>query len=187
MEPVVFETSRLIALRRYVASDAQEALAIYGDAEVVRHIGNQVVPDVDAMRARIAMLHEKYARYGAALVGPFPVREKSSGALVGTALLKYLPAADASGQLHDTPDLEVGWHLARLAWGQGYASELGRELLRLGFAHHACSVLHAVVEPGNPRSMSVARRIGMRHVGQTARYYGLTLEHFELERPAQLT
>jgi [ribosomal protein S5]-alanine N-acetyltransferase len=184
MEPLVFETPRLIALRRFVVADASEALAMYSDAEVVRYIGNQRVPDVDTMRERITLWRDKYARYGEAMVGPFPVREKSSGALVGTALLKYLPAADESGQLRDTPDLEIGWHFARSAWGQGYASETGRALLMLGFQHHDCSLLHAVVEPANPRSMAVARRIGMRHTGQTARYYGLTLEHFELERAA---
>lgn len=182
MEPAVFETPRLVALRRYAVSDAEEALRLYGDAEVVRHIGNQLVPDLDTMRERIALWRDKYARYGDATVGPFPVREKSGGALVGTALLKYLPAVDANGQQHDTSDLEVGWHLARAAWGQGYATELGRALLELGFAHHRCDLLHAVVEPGNTRSMAVARRIGMQHVGQTGRYYGLVLEHFERER-----
>ena len=183
MEPVLFETPRLVVMRRYCLADAQDALALYGDAEVVRYIGNQRVPDLDAMRERIATWRDKYGRDGDAVMGAFPARDRSSGALVGAGLLKYLPAADENGQLHDTPDLEIGWHLARSAWGHGYATELGHALLRLGFEHHACSVLHAVVEPANPRSMAVARRIGMHHVGQTGRYYGLTLEHFQFERP----
>jgi ribosomal-protein-alanine N-acetyltransferase len=184
MEPLVFETSRLIALRHFTLADAGEALALYGDGEAVRYIGNVRVPDLDTMRERITLWLDKYARYGEQMVGPFPVREKSTGAFVGTAILKYLPAADEGGRLHDTSDIEIGWHLARSAWGQGYASELGRALLELGFAHHACNTLHAVVEPPNARSQAVARRIGMRHLGQTARYYGLTLEHFEFDRAA---
>jgi [ribosomal protein S5]-alanine N-acetyltransferase len=182
MEPVVFDTPRLIAYRRFALADAEEALTQYGDADVVRYIGNQRVPDLDTMRERIQLWRDKYDRFGERLLAPFPVREKDSGQLVGTALIKYLPAVFADGLMHDTSDIEIGWHLSRTAWGKGYASELGRALLALGFRHHDCDVLHAVVEPPNHRSMAVAKRIGMEHVGQTTRYYGLTLEHFTYAR-----
>lgn len=179
----VFETERLFALRRWLPEHAPAALTLYGDPEVVRYIGGLLVPDLEAMRARIQVLADKYARYGDLLVGGFPVAEKATGDLVGTALLKFLPAKDASGALVDTADLEIGWHLARRAWGRGYATEMGRALLALGFAHHRTDVLHAVVEPPNARSMAVARRIGMEHVGRTDRWYGLEMEHFVARRP----
>lgn len=107
---IAFETERLVARRRWSSDDAEGALELYGDPEVVRFIGNQ---------------------------------------LIG---------------------------------GKGYASEMGRALLALGFHEHPADVLHAVVEPPNEPSMAVARRIGMEHVGRTARYYGLELEHLVARR-----
>ena len=38
----------------------------------------------------------------------------------------------------------------------------------------------ALVDPDNDRSQAVCRRLGMTHLGQTDRYYGLALELFEL-------
>jgi RimJ/RimL family protein N-acetyltransferase len=40
----------------------------------------------------------------------------------------------------------------------------------------------ALVDPDNVRSLAVCRRLGMTHLGQTDRYYGLALELFVLER-----
>ena len=40
----------------------------------------------------------------------------------------------------------------------------------------------ALVDPDNARSHAVCRRLGMTHVGQTEKYYGLLLELFELAR-----
>ena len=38
----------------------------------------------------------------------------------------------------------------------------------------------AVVYPDNAKSIAVCRRLGMTHLGQTDRYYGVTLELFRL-------
>ncbi len=55
-------------------------------------------------------------------------------------------------------------------------------LLSIGFDQLVVDRIHAVVDPRNPRSMAVAERIGMKHVGRTDRYYGLPLEHFVVLR-----
>jgi RimJ/RimL family protein N-acetyltransferase len=43
----------------------------------------------------------------------------------------------------------------------------------------------AVVRPGNTRAAATARRNGMSWVGETDKYYGLTLQVYRL-RPADL-
>jgi RimJ/RimL family protein N-acetyltransferase len=83
---------------------------------------------------------------------------------VGTAIHKPVDEKPAA-------PIEIGWHLARRAWGRGYATEAGRALLvhghqRLGERH-----LIALIEPANDRSIAVARRIGMIDAGRTRAFY----------------
>lgn len=76
-------------------------------------------------------------------------------------------------QLPPTSDqIEIGWHLARRVWGNGYASEAARVVLQYGFTDLSLERIFAVIKPGNIRSAAVARRIGMQLIERTNRYYG---------------
>jgi [ribosomal protein S5]-alanine N-acetyltransferase len=174
---VVFETERLLARPWRVDEDAEGAFEMYGDPEVVRYIGGELLADVATQRQRLAMLLERNASWGGGY-GSWPLIEKPSGELVGTALLKPLPASGTGRQ--PSQDIEIGWHLVRRHWGRGFASEAGKALLCYGFEVLGLDRLHAVVDPDNARSLAVARRIGLRHTGKTTLYYDQELEHFEL-------
>jgi RimJ/RimL family protein N-acetyltransferase len=174
MNDFIFETERLFT-RPWALDDAETAFTIYGDPEVMRYLGGNPKADVDETRKMIEEVLERVARMPAGM-GSFPLIERESGEQVGTALIKPLP--DADKQLTD--DIEIGWHLARRHWGKGFATEMGRALLRYGFTELDIELLHAVVEPPNEPSQKVARRIGMKPVGRTHDYYGLELEHFVL-------
>jgi RimJ/RimL family protein N-acetyltransferase len=58
--------------------------------------------------------------------------------------------------------VEIGWRLAREAWGAGYATDGAREALRAGFETLALDEIVAFVHPENERSLAVCRRLGMR-------------------------
>ena len=177
--PSAIATTRLI-LRDYTPADAAEALVINADEEVMRYLGGVQHRTVDEIREFLECVAAKYARYRERGLphGAWAVRERDGGALVGTALLKPLP--DAAGA--DTDAIEVGWHLARAAWGKGYATEFGKALLERGFSQLDVQELHAVVDPGNVRSEAVAKRLGFTHRGLVDAWYGKTFEHFTLER-----
>ncbi len=197
MDTPLFETERLLA-RRWRLDDAEAALAIYSDPEVVRYIGSQVEASVLTQRATLAAIIAQQDQHGGRL-GSWPLIVKPSAApppapaqqppqapgagdnLIGTILLKPLP--DQTGAL--SPDIEIGWHLARRAWGQGFATEAGRACLRYGFERLGLEVIHAVVLPPNEASKAVARRLGMTYRGKTDRYYrGATLDYFTIRAPA---
>src|SRR5438552_331988 len=115
---VIFETPRLV-VRQYMASDAEQAFAMYSDPEVMRFLGvggRKPVATVDAMRQglidRIIPRYQQTPQFGM-----WAAQLKETGQIVGSILLK-----DLDGQ----PEIEVGWHLARHAWGNGYATEGGR-------------------------------------------------------------
>ena len=60
---------------------------------------------------------------------------------------------------HFTPAVEVGWRLARDAWGHGYATEGGAASLAWGFLGLAEIV--SFTAPANARSRAVMERLGM--------------------------
>lgn len=174
---IIFETNRLVA-REWSTEIAEQAIKIYGDAEVTRFIGGIVVKDLDEMRARIGEIKEKYRNLKPGM-GSFPMFLKSTGEMVGTALIKPMPFSE--GNLSD--DIEIGWHLGKAYWGFGYATEWGKKLLEYGFQDLGLDELHAVVNPLNAKSLEVAKRVGLQSRGQTSKYYdNETVEHFVMAR-----
>lgn len=175
----VFETERLRAAR-WLPSDAEAALTIYGDPLVTRYIGGRTWPDLEAAKAGIEGYIRCYTEWGAQL-GGFPLFRRSDDALVGAALVKFLPGLDRTAP--PTGDLEIGWHLARRYQGMGFATEAGRAVIAYALEHHPVDVVHAVIEPENVASIAVAERLGMTHLGQSSAYYGgLLVETFVIER-----
>jgi RimJ/RimL family protein N-acetyltransferase len=57
--------------------------------------------------------------------------------------------------------VEIGWRLARSAWGQGYATEAALTVLGHGFGTLEFPEILAVTTATNLRSQAVMRRIGM--------------------------
>ncbi len=57
--------------------------------------------------------------------------------------------------------MEIGWRLARPAWGQGYATEAARTVLAHGFGTLELPEILAVTTATNLRSQAVMRRLGM--------------------------
>lgn len=61
------------------------------------------------------------------------------------------------------PAVEVGWRLARSAWGKGFASEAARAALDDGFRRVGLGEVVSFTFEGNRRSRAVMERLGMRH------------------------
>ena len=171
----LFDTERLIVRRYDPDGDAEVVHALYAHPDVIAFLSMEPSPSVDEARTWLRGVIDRYRTRPA--MGGFGAWTRD-GTFVGTALIKPLPGAD--GQWTDR--IEIGWHLARDQWGQGYATELGRGLLQYGFEVLDEEVLAAVVAPDNHRSLAVARRLGMVERGLTDAYYGETLVLFERTR-----
>ena len=57
--------------------------------------------------------------------------------------------------------MEVGWRLARGAWGNGYATEAGRAALDFGFERAGLEEIVSFTTVANRRSRAVMERLGM--------------------------
>lgn len=64
-------------------------------------------------------------------------------------------------EAHFTPAVEVGWRLARPAWGRGYATEAGRAALAHGFGALGLEQVVSMTTVRNRRSRAVMERLGM--------------------------
>lgn len=165
------QTDRL-DLAPWRVDDASEALEIYGHADVARWLSPAMdrVTDLAAMR----LILQRWAAEDSRLMSPagrWAIRRREDAKLVGGAILLPLPPGNE--------DLEIGWQLHPDHWGLGYASEVTGVLARWAFSQDIGEIF-AVVRPGNARAAATVRRSGMQWVGETGKYYGLTLQVFRL-------
>jgi len=170
-------TTERLVLRGWRVDDAPAALEIYGDTDVARWLSPAMdqVADLDAMR-KVLTKWIKEDGEAVAPAGRWAIQRRSDNRIVGGVLLLPLPPGG--------DDFEIGWQLIPAFWGRGYATESTHGVARWAFSQELDEVF-AVVRPGNQRAAAVARRNGMDWVGETDKYFGLTLQVYRL-RPAEL-
>jgi ribosomal-protein-alanine N-acetyltransferase len=140
-------TERLL-LRRWRPEDRAPFAALNADPVVMEHFPAPLTrEESDAFVDRI---EAHFDRHG---YGLWAVED-------GTGFVGFTGLMWASFEAPFTPALEVGWRLARSAWGKGYATEAAVASLRRGFeAEDSIVSFTALV---NERSWRVMERIGMR-------------------------
>jgi ribosomal-protein-alanine N-acetyltransferase len=143
-------TTERLHLRPFTAADQDAIHAVYGDPEVMRHVGHGAHQTMAETANALRIYGEVLARRGYSFLA---VIERESGALVGDGGLHPL-----GGQ---GPDVELGYTLARSAWGRGYATELGRALIEHAFDVLGAPRVVAQVEPANLASRRVLEKLGL--------------------------
>jgi RimJ/RimL family protein N-acetyltransferase len=168
------ETDRLV-IRDWTEDDAKAALEIYGTEDVAHWLTPAMtqVADLDSMRTVL----QAWIEAQPSLVPPsgrWAITRREDGQVIGGVLIRLLPPYDE--------DLEIGWQLHPDAWGNGYAVEASRALMRWAFTH-GTDELFAVARPNNTRAIATAKRLGMEWVGETEKYYDLRLQVYRLRAP----
>jgi RimJ/RimL family protein N-acetyltransferase len=145
------ETARLL-LRPLVQDDLDAYVELFADPEVTEFLGAGGTAGRDDAWRHMALLlgHERLRGWT-----NNAVVEKATGRVVGRCGL---------WQPEGWPGLEVGWALARSAWGHGYATEAASAWRDWAFAHLDAGELISVIHRDNRRSIRVAERIGHRHL-----------------------
>jgi len=161
-------TTERLHLRPFTPADRGAIHAVYADPEVMRHVGHGAHRTMAETAAALRVYGEVLERRGFSFVA---VTERDGGALVGDAGLHPLGA-----------DIELGYTLARGAWGRGYATELGRALVAHAFGVLDAPRVVAQVEPANLASRHVLEKLGMRAVEERTAY-GRPHLLYEVVRP----
>ena len=169
-------TPRLL-LRGWQLEDASAAVGIYGHPEVAARLSPAIdrVSDVAGMRMLLQEWIDQDAR-SVPPAGRWAIHHRDDDRLIGGVYLLPLPPGE--------DDLAIGWQLHPQVWGRGYATETTHAVARWAFTHNVEEVF-AVVRPENVRAAATVRRNGMEWVGETDKYFGVSLHVYRL-RPADL-
>jgi RimJ/RimL family protein N-acetyltransferase len=188
-------TERL-RLRPFTIADVDLLVELDSDPEVMRYLTNgQPTPRAAIADGLLPRLIRQYAdspglgRW-AAHVGP-------GDTFIGWLALDPQPGNEAElGAPTGGPggEAELGYRLRRAAWGNGYATEGARALVRYAFEELGLDRVYARTMAVNERSRAVMERAGLRY----ARTFHLTFEdpipgtelgevEYELRRPDYLT
>ncbi len=138
--------SRRLLVRPFRPEDVTEMHTVYGDPEVMRHVGEGRAVSIEETRAMISDYRRHQREHGYAF---WAVCERGSGRLIG----------DAGFEARDD-GAEFGYTLGRAWWGRGLATEAGRLCLDAVSARPGLTRITAVVDPENPRSAAVLRKLG---------------------------
>lgn len=143
-------TERLL-LRRWREADLVPFAAMNADPEVMEHF------PAPLSRAESDALVEKieagFERHG---FGLWALESRADGTFLGFTGLS-VPSFEAPF----TPAVEVGWRLARFAWGHGYATEAARAALGVAFGELRLGEVVSFTSVRNVRSRAVMERLGM--------------------------
>jgi RimJ/RimL family protein N-acetyltransferase len=150
-------TERLL-LREWRPADRVPFAALNADPEVARFL---VTPlDRAESDALIERIEERWREDG---FGQFAVERVADGVFIGFIGIAKLPWAP-------DPVPEIGWRLAREAWGQGYATEGAREAMRFAFADLLVPELVSYTTAANQPSRRVMTKLGMERLNPAAPY-----------------
>jgi len=167
---MLLETDRLI-LRMWRNEDFAAYEKMCADPEIMKYLGGRTFDRLEAWR-HMAFLVGHWQLLG---FGHWAVEEKESGKFIGR--LGFLNP-------EGWPGFEIGWTLAREAWGKGYATEGARRALDYAFhdlnKDHVISLIH----PENKNSIRVAERLGETLEGQT-QLLGHDVLIYGIDRPTE--
>jgi RimJ/RimL family protein N-acetyltransferase len=146
---IEFDTARL-RLRQWRDADYAPFAALNADAEVMRYFRAPLSrAESDGLAARC---REKIDRLG---WGFWACERKADGVFIGFVGL------NAPAGLPFSPCVEIGWRLARDAWGHGFATEAARVALAVGFEQLGQDEIVSFTAFANGRSRAVMERLGM--------------------------
>lgn len=168
-----------LRLREWTLNDVDFVLDMYSRWEVQRFIGRR--PRIMHDRGEAVATITRWRSLNDPGHGIWAVEHSETGHLLGTMLLKSIPASNTEAPMLPSGDTEIGWHFHPDAGGHGYAQEAAAEVLRHAFTVGLQAVV-AVTHSENTASQAVCKRIGMEHLGQTDRYYNTMCELFSASR-----
>jgi [ribosomal protein S5]-alanine N-acetyltransferase len=167
---VLMETTRLL-LRTWTLDDTADALAFWGDMEVMRFIDSgRTLGDLDAVSQSLSRAIAAQQTHGFCV---WPVIEKASGRLMGCC---------GFHAVEDGGELELAFHFARDYWDKGYATEAATACVEYAFGKHGVNRIVASTHPENVASVRVLEKVGFEPAG-TKRYGDVDEQLYELARP----
>ena len=129
--------------------------------------------------------------FGGGRLGIWCVNLKDTQEKIGTCVLLPIPIEEDDTDWHSMvadryPDaqVEVGYILAKSAWGQGIASETCTRLLQFAFEHTDLSEVIGLTYMGHVVSQHVLKKCGLTYQKRSRAYACDDVDWFEISRDA---
>ena len=150
---VILTTPRLILRTATEPDIAIMWERVLGDNDVMRYVFQGVPMTLE----RAGEVMRKFFTFGDTLTGIAILTEKLTTEIIGFAGI--FPCAALGSD-----DFEIGFVLARRAWGRGIATEIGEAQLAFGFEQLHCGRLLGLADPQNEPSIHAFEKLGMRYL-----------------------
>jgi len=151
MRKVESLTTQRLLLRRWQESDIAPFAALNADPEVMRYFPSPV--DEQQTLRMVDRFEHSFETYGH---GPWAV--EFAGACIG-----FIGLLVVDYEVPFSPCVEIGWRLAKHAWGQGLAPEGARAVLQDGFQRLHMPEVVSFTSKRNTPSSRVMEKIGMHY------------------------
>jgi [ribosomal protein S5]-alanine N-acetyltransferase len=145
---VILETPRL-RLREFVPQDVDTLLAVLGDP-----VAMQYYPAAFDRREVEEWIERNRSRYESDGYGLWAMLLKDSGELIGDCgcFLRDVAGRD---------EIEIGYHVRRDLWGNGYATEAAQACMQYAFTKLGVDCVISLIRPENVQSIRVAEKNGL--------------------------
>jgi [ribosomal protein S5]-alanine N-acetyltransferase len=165
------ETNRLI-LEPLTVADVDNLFALDSDANVVKYLARPPANDKEFVRQLIDKKIDYNRRHAG--LGYWTLIEKKSNSFVGQFSLAHI-------EFDEKKEIEIGFRFLPYFWGRGFATEMGKEVLRHGFDHVKLERIVGLTHPHNLASQKVLDKIGLKYTRDDF-YYGTQVMVFEITK-----
>ena len=152
-QPTVLPSERL-RLRWLRDDDAAALFAIFSDPQVMRYWSTPPVTDIAQVQHNLEAVLLAYADGSSLRLG---VERRADGALIGTCTVFDLQPSNRRA--------EIGYALARAAWGRGYMHEALVAFIDHLFGALGLNRIEADIDPRNAASARTLERLGFQREG----------------------
>ena len=149
-------TTARLALRRFTPADLDWLAELYSDRDVTRYLGG--VKDrakaEELLNTRILQYYDEHPG-----LGIWMTVERATGACLGFHLLNHIRGESI---------VQIGFTLAKSAWGKGFGTEMASAVLRYGFVDLRLPRIAGMASLQNHASQHVLLKIGLERRGERA-------------------
>lgn len=149
---ISMQTQRLI-LKPFNKGYIADLFQLDQDPEVMRYITKGRPTTRDEIINDSLPRFTRYYQANTPL-GYWALHLKSDDAFIGWCLLRP--------NLANSEEIEIGYRLKKVAWGQGYGTEASQYLLQQGFASGVVDQLMAIALVDNHSSIQIMQKLGLK-------------------------
>jgi RimJ/RimL family protein N-acetyltransferase len=166
------ETERLV-LRNWQETDVNCYMTLARDVgyNCFSPPGHFLVRTAEEAKEKI---QQRMILYEERRLGKFPIFLGGTGEFIGTCGMEPF-------ELEGQAEVELGYRLCLKHWGNGYAQEAARAILRYGFGPLNRAKIMAFVLPQNRASVKILENLGFKYLGEFL-HYDLPHRLYEMPR-----